>query len=1671
MTATSIRATIKKLNYSDTWMGERFVTATFTSPTPIDFQIGDYISYRGEDFVINYDPSVIKKAKRGAYGEAFEYNDVKFYAVDYELQLVGFEDYVQSTNGSGANVLHFSPLTDFGFYASTVRDLGDRLQANLDRVYIGERKWTVIVDDSIQTEPMSSDAYGTGEGYVQGEDAAGNGIVRDKYVLIQNTNCWNALILVNNLFKTTFWIKGRTIHIGSNPPFSASLEYGKNKGLLEINKIAKTDSPVYTRFKIYGSSKNVSNRYYYDLQSKPFANKISSDGSNVVVDIIWSEKYYTTKLAGREEYEVFASATNGGTAKKAFVTSKVENNILYTNVYFATGVPEGFTDKIWFTDGVNREQFDKEHVVYPSNGIPSALAVTKLMLPGFPLVSLHDWALNNEPADAENHKAGWKVCTVDDDTAMGLDLTSNNYLKYVIYDSEGLEVVKYYAYLSEDQYTPFIDSPNRLKYGVREVSVNFDGSTDEFSEIYPTITGMKDGEGNPMNSIYTGDTITDNGVFKEGDTINPFTITINDVGFNLLTVLENNSQITMASGLCSSRSFNIKNAVCLENNKWELTLEREKDGELGVYFPYEYGNHTGAYHISSSDKYVLVNVKMSDAIVENSAKRLLYAGLDYADNHDFPKFNYSLKVDNEFISRERDFLMTGNVEVENEDGTIRASNITDSIYWNIIAGSKISVPDEDLGISDETRYISSLQIHEGNSLVPEFEITLKETKDVGIIQQVEGRVDNIVNGVVNGTGSMGTTISGSIRNYIATYGKDLFLSKVKNDTSKGRIAFWKGIQLGSSYVAGLTGHGGLIDGEGNGELRSLKVWESLEVPELIYNRVNVNAGVQWDTNGGGIIEDVLTDVDNKKIIKLKLEDGELGAVAVGDFCMGIWHDVSGNAVAHYDDNRGIFNFRGFKTIYFKVKAIAQSYTINEEVEIVGADGATITEVRPITHNNSNQQYFEYEVRTVAQGGNGFEPFVGMHFAQRGNATNTSRQGFSYRCTSYGMTLQGVNSWTWADANISMIWGHIDGMTYNGETLQSSGMMLGNLYYYGSLKHIKGVTDRLVVSRSKNGMLEQGESETITVNVVDAFNVDLKDSYYIEIVKRVPGRGDLEYRDMFPNDSHEFTFTKSIENEEVLVIRAIESTFDDEYWEHGDKNHTQHPVVDGKTFSYSITEKKLIYDTAYDIKVSPSSISVEDNVLDTNEIIVQVVKTFKGEQSVVSSLPSTLALQYSRDNSNWQNLAINATTKIATISLLAADVATKNIYIRLYRSSDTTAIDTVSIPIIHNGLSGCVYRTTEWQQGTIYKNDEESGYRDAQGIGYVDVVVTKDAVGIVNGRYKCIKSFPDGGTGSQTAPSLDTTHFQALDSTAPIFAPLVMAENGVFNVAQSGQILITDQNGNVAAGLVNGSYPLWVGATTATAAPFYVGRDGSLKATNADIEGNIKAFSGSFGGYNIEKPVDGRLVRVWEDGFTLDSHGLNCVIPDDGYHSGNEYGAVYIYNEVYKRLASIGTTTTTSYSGMTAVANFRNEYIPPFSSSTAHVCIIASAKGSSHAAGGLNAAIYAEHGVYAGFRMYIRRVENSVTLNTLDNYVEWRGNANGKTITLPPNAEDGQVIYVRKNSAYNVNISVASGSGQRIRIWDGDYSETNSFSLEYRSLVMLVYDEVYKFWLANIMDNR
>ena len=317
-----------------------------------------------------------------------------------------------------------------------------------------------------------------------------------------------------------------------------------------------------------------------------------------------------------------------------------------------------------------------------------------------------------------------------------------------------------------------------------------------------------------------------------------------------------------------------------------------------------------------------------------------------------------------------------------------------------------------------------------------------------------------------------------------------FLSATENDTALGIISFLQGIQFGEMFVPGLAGRGGRIDGAGHGELRSLRLWESLEVPEFRYNRVNIYIGIRVETFGGGIIESVVPNDDNTGTVNLKLEGGEYGAVAVGDLCMGIWHDerpyvaqegsmddfdesytIYENAVSNADDRKGNFSFAGFKTVYF---------------EITGVSGA---------NNNS----FTYLLRSSLDGGNGIHPFAGMHFAARGNNVNAERRAFTYSTTEYVLALHNVSTWEFQPENYYYIRGKLDGFSMPavdayGNTYQKvfhgEGQVLGNAYIFGQIDTFERQVYRMEIDQSMGGSLAPGETEMVTILVKNGYGEDV-----------------------------------------------------------------------------------------------------------------------------------------------------------------------------------------------------------------------------------------------------------------------------------------------------------------------------------------------------------------------------------------------------------------------------------------------------------------------------------------------------------------------------------------------------------------------------------------------------
>ena len=257
-----------------------------------------------------------------------------------------------------------------------------------------------------------------------------------------------------------------------------------------------------------------------------------------------------------------------------------------------------------------------------------------------------------------------------------------------------------------------------------------------------------------------------------------------------------------------------------------------------------------------------------------------------------------------------------------------------------------------------------------------------------------------------------------------------FLNKRRGGTVEGITRFLKRQQLDegfrtSDFASGITGFGAQIDGRGAGELESLFIRRFLEVPELRKNRVGISVGDDWSAPGAGVIESVDKD---QKLVTLKLEEGEIGAVAVEDICMGIFHDFdpSNNATADSDDGRGNFSFAGFATVYFRI------------TEVLG---------------DRNEQ-FRYELRPLsATFTKQIDPMESMTFVAYGSFTNTARRSSRYSTRTYQRYLRNVSDWEFTAENIAAQFGDLTNLSVFGIQMSGYSAYLDNIYLQGMISSL------------------------------------------------------------------------------------------------------------------------------------------------------------------------------------------------------------------------------------------------------------------------------------------------------------------------------------------------------------------------------------------------------------------------------------------------------------------------------------------------------------------------------------------------------------------------------------------------------------------------------------------
>ena len=772
-------AIVHELDYHSEWMEDEFVTINVSSPKPINFEFGDYLTYRGEQFVIDYNPNVIKKARKNSYGEAFVYENVKLYSLARELNDVAFKDYVLNWDSESNNKV-YSSQGKFDFFAASVEDLADRLQANLDRASVS--KWTVLTpnyrrtkqrvtfDDSLWLSyyhPSVSRISDLSESQL--EETKGN---RDFNISIDNHNCRGALVLSYKNFGLSFIVRNRVIVIGA-PAVSANkiFKYGKGNGLYEIEKTCDDSQSVVTKLYAYGSSKNLPLNYYANLHKYFYATITSVESLNFdynyaefVVDIPYMAGLFSIRNFGPD----YITYQKGWVVKIAIdgveITGNVENlsrdpypNVrIYLEQRTESEDPGDEPDleklvsfmkkievgaRVTFTAGFDKNLWPQDHIGNESEEqYPTLLSITNLMLPGFPDLSLDAWM--RKVSSGAIHSE-----TISQEEAAGL-LT-----RYIF---------------SDEVMSPWIKSKNVTEIGEKEGSVYFDGSSEDLGEIMPSI------EGTGAGVVTTGSQITDNGFLGE-KADSSFVIRVAASGVLKWDEVYESKQediyIEMKSGFCTGRKFRLINTPSLIDDEWELKLEREQDNSIGRYFPY-YDNNISYYcQILSGDTFIVTGLQMPSSYVEAAAAKLLKKSCSLLDTIDEPKVTYLPKVDEIYMARQHEEAKAGNGR---------------SLHDTLMSGMCITVEDEDLDLN-LTSYIDNLNIKEnGNNGIPTYDVVLRDDKDVSDIQ----RTIDIVGGM---SGLEDILSQEEITRLIKQIGNASYLSKIREDETYYLITFWAGI--------------------------------------------------------------------------------------------------------------------------------------------------------------------------------------------------------------------------------------------------------------------------------------------------------------------------------------------------------------------------------------------------------------------------------------------------------------------------------------------------------------------------------------------------------------------------------------------------------------------------------------------------------------------------------------------------------------------------------------------------------------------------------------------------------------------------------------------------------------------------------------------------------------
>lgn len=718
--------------------------SSIASPTPIAWQVGDYIDYprTGLRYTLRAIPPLRKTAKPGQTGDAFTYQNVQFMAQTQDLAVAPFRDLVPDDNG-----VHFSTQQSVSTYENAY-GIAARIQACLDDLFPGT--WTVEVYEDLDTDFK--------EKISEAVDFS-----------ISGASCLEAC---DRMFETwgIGWAhykdstSGKDVLLFGRPNTrdtdntTSDFIFGSGQGLTAIKRsIANTDE-LGTRLYVYGSTKNMLLDYYKGLdiymgesvdvqnlmiplskwgitEGKPDAKKAYLEASPSTVEEIGliPKTHYFDGSDGEEIYPTLVGMTIGGVKSGnpeyyPAATAWPDDSERVDEIEDVhnpeddgySGNADG--DKYKDTDIVSYTGSNRQQVVLSAHGLPGRGQLHSVSL--FRGVDMG--AVSGNQITIEGGAEGF----VEDVNGVIVRVTAN-----LILEAGRDEITEPVTFVEENT------DGHKFRFILPDITIQAEDFSDVSLSLYVYVTAQ------PLesNSLYY---FTMSGyAFTLGTSDNlsgDFTLTLKQIGFDIATraslTTEGLARIFMKDGVNAGRSFYVHTCEYVEDgDKWLLGMYRTEDESTGMRYP------NATFPIKPGDHFVLLDIAMPDLYIDAAMQRLYDKGMEMLNDISRRKPFYEPEVDAKVMVEQERVLREG-----------MFMRLTDA---------------DMTGGSSEYILIDTLTINEGDEAIPTYKVGLREYKKRSFQESTNSALNDLGNKVSGGTIEGKSTTGSSTLNYNNLEGK------------------------------------------------------------------------------------------------------------------------------------------------------------------------------------------------------------------------------------------------------------------------------------------------------------------------------------------------------------------------------------------------------------------------------------------------------------------------------------------------------------------------------------------------------------------------------------------------------------------------------------------------------------------------------------------------------------------------------------------------------------------------------------------------------------------------------------------------------------------------------------------------------------------------------------